>query len=467
MIGRPAIVERVTEWGLREDVIEKDYALGWVLWGIGSDPVLANGWVFKGGTCLKKCYVETYRFSEDLDFTVLPGGPADDAAVVEALQRMLARVQEASGIDFALRPPVVRSRPSGSSLEGRIYFRGPRGSPEAASIKIDLSTAEVVARPPVLRPISHPYPDALPAPAAVRSYSFEEVFAEKLRAMGERGRPRDLYDIVNLYWRPDFRQHAELVRSTLQEKCRTKGVPVPTLASVTAAQTRAELEAEWLNMLGHQLLALPPFEQFWGELPGLFDWLEGRSKPEELAAIAHDADEDPGWTPPPTIWTWGAGFSLETVRFAAANRLCVELGYRRDLRVIEPYSLRRSRAGHLLLHAIKTDSRQHRSYRVDKIESVRVTTRPFRPVYAVEFASMGPLSAPPTTLRTPKRRTATRPSSRSRPRRSTGTVYILECPSCGRHFRRMTRTTALNPHKNEYRERCYGRRGSIVDTDYE
>lgn len=64
------------------------------------------------------------------------------------------------------------------------------------------------------------------------------------------------------------------------------------------------------------------------------------------------------------------------------------------MRVIEPYSLRRSRAGHLLLHAIKTDSRQHRSYRVDKIESVRVTTRPFRPVYAVEFASMGPLSGP-------------------------------------------------------------------------
>ncbi len=32
-------------------------------------------WVFKGGTCLKKCYIETYRFSEDLDFTVLPGGP--------------------------------------------------------------------------------------------------------------------------------------------------------------------------------------------------------------------------------------------------------------------------------------------------------------------------------------------------------------------------------------------------------
>jgi len=285
--------------------------------------------------------------------------------------------------------------------------------------------------------------------------------------MGERGRPRDLYDIVNLYWRPDFRSHGELVRSTLEEKCRTKGVPVPTLAAVTAADTRAELVSEWQNMLGHQLLALPPFEQFWGELPGLFDWLEGRSQPAELAAIAFEADEDPGWSPPPTVWTWGTGFSLETVRFAAANRLCVELGYRHSVRVIEPYSLRRSRAGHLLLHAIRADARKHRSYRVDRIESVRVTTRPFRPVYAVEFASIGPLSALPTTRGLGTGRTTTRRSSRSGLRRSTGTTYILECPSCGRHFRRTTRATVLNAHKNEYGERCYGRRGSIIDMDYE
>jgi predicted nucleotidyltransferase component of viral defense system len=465
VIGRAAIVERVSEWGLREDVVEKDYVLGWTLWGIGTDPVLSNAWVFKGGTCLKKCYVETYRFSEDLDFTVLPDGPSDEADVVDALSRVLTRVQEASGIDFSIREPVVRSRPGATSLEGRIYFRGPRAAPGPASIKVDLSTAEVVVRPPVLRTISHPYPDALPGPAVVRSYSFEEVFAEKLRAMGERGRPRDLYDIVNLYWRPDLRQHGELIRSTLEEKCRTKGVAVPTMTLVAAAQTRAELESEWENMLGHQLPALPPFGQFWGELPGLFDWLEGKAEPEVPAAIALEPGEEAGWSPPPTVWTWGAGVSLETVRFAAANRLCVELGYQRSVRVIEPYSLRRSRAGHLLLHAVKADTRQHRSYRVDQIQSVRVTTRPFRPVYAIEFAAAGPMSAPSTARRSTGRTVGLARRS-SRPRRSTGTVYILECPVCRRQFRRTTRNTALNPHKNEYGERCHGRRGSIVATDY-
>ena len=42
-----------------EEVIEKNYVLGWMLWGIGGDPVLGDQWVFKGGTCLKKCYIET------------------------------------------------------------------------------------------------------------------------------------------------------------------------------------------------------------------------------------------------------------------------------------------------------------------------------------------------------------------------------------------------------------------------
>jgi predicted nucleotidyltransferase component of viral defense system len=45
------------------------------LWGIGQDNDLKISGFFKGGTSLKKCYLETYRFSEDLDFTVLPGAP--------------------------------------------------------------------------------------------------------------------------------------------------------------------------------------------------------------------------------------------------------------------------------------------------------------------------------------------------------------------------------------------------------
>jgi len=92
MISRFSLNVRVQEWGLREDVVEKDYVLGWILWGIGSEAALRERWVFKGGTCLKKCYVETYRFSEDLDFTVLEDGPIGPDDVLPILQSLLTRV---------------------------------------------------------------------------------------------------------------------------------------------------------------------------------------------------------------------------------------------------------------------------------------------------------------------------------------------------------------------------------------
>ena len=92
MITRADIVERASEWGLSEQTIEKDYVLSWLLWGLGRDPVLRDQWIFKGGTCLKKCYIETYRFSEDLDFSVLPGGPFRPDDVKEHLARVLEDV---------------------------------------------------------------------------------------------------------------------------------------------------------------------------------------------------------------------------------------------------------------------------------------------------------------------------------------------------------------------------------------
>ncbi|MHB8717448.1 MAG: nucleotidyl transferase AbiEii/AbiGii toxin family protein [Candidatus Dormibacteria bacterium] len=462
MITRADLVERVREWGLAEQVVEKDYILGWVLWGIGTDATLGHQWVFKGGTCLKKCYIETYRFSEDLDFTVLAGGVVAPEEVLPHLQRVLRRVADESGIDFSLQEPRFRLRPSGQASEGRVYYRGPQQTRQPASIKLDLAADELVVRPPVLREIAHPYPDALPQPGTIRCYSFEEVFAEKLRAMGQRGRPRDLYDIVNLFRRNDLRPHAELVRDVLVEKCRIRSVDVPTFESVAAAPHRAELESEWANMLGHQLPALPPLDQFLAELPDLFAWLHGQVEFPALAAIASEAGEDLSWTPPPTAATWHQGVPLEPVRFAAANRLCVALTYNGTIREIEPYSLRRTQDAHYVLHAVRADNGEHRSYRVDRIQRVEVTTRPFRPRYAVEFSGTGPLAAPPTR----------RSSGYSAPRSTTlqrshpGPVYILQCVRCGKEFRRRTRDRILRPHKSPDGYNCSGRRGYHVRTDY-
>ncbi len=71
MITKEEIKEVALVRGLRPHVIEKDYLLSWVLTGIYQHVSLKNNWIFKGGTSFKKCYFETYRSSEDLDFTVV------------------------------------------------------------------------------------------------------------------------------------------------------------------------------------------------------------------------------------------------------------------------------------------------------------------------------------------------------------------------------------------------------------
>ena len=66
---------------LGDKTIEKDYVLTWVLLAIANSPLRAR-LAFKGGTAIKKIYEPDYRFSEDLDFTVL-GEISDEAVIAE------------------------------------------------------------------------------------------------------------------------------------------------------------------------------------------------------------------------------------------------------------------------------------------------------------------------------------------------------------------------------------------------
>jgi len=468
VISRADLEERVGEWGLRHGVVEKDYVLGWLLWGIGSDELLGRTWAFKGGTSLHKCYVETYRFSEDLDFTVMPEGPVKAEELEPVLLAILGRVADASGLNFSQRPPLLKTHSSGKYTEGRVYYTGPLAAPQVAAVKLDLSSSEQVVRPTVFRKIAHAYPDELPGEATVRCYSFEEVFAEKIRAMGERGRSRDLFDIVNLFRRRDSALDAASLRAVLTDKCQTKGVPIPTLDSIRESIVYSELEAEWVQMLSHQLPALPPVKDFWDELPNLFAWLAGTLEEKTLGSMpvtaAEAADEEvvpetgQPWRPSARVQVWGQGVPLEVVRFAAVNHLLVNLRYNNSWRHIEPYCLRRTRAGNLLLHAVKSESGESRSYRVDKIQKVEATNVPFAPRYQIEFNSDGPLAAPQLSRRTATLSTVPSARPRAYPKvpYSAHGRYFITCPYCQKRFRRDTPDTRLNAHKTQWGSFCTG-----------
>lgn len=400
MIDRQELLELAREFSLRPNVVEKDYALGWLLFGIGQHPALKDAWIFKGGTCLKKCYFETYRFSEDLDFTLTNPAHLDEQFLVNVFREISEQVYERSGLEM---PPgmitfEVFQNPRGkTAAQGRMGYRGPVApGGDLPRIKLDLAHDEKVVLQPVRRTVHHSYSDTPPEGIEVTCYPYEEIFAEKMRALSERELPRDLYDVVHLYRHHEMRPDRHTVSRVIEEKCAFKGIPVPTLQALTREPQATEIRTEWSNMLAHQLPALPPFEDFWNELSRVFDWLAGTVEPTALERVRASPGviEDAQWNPPSAAQAWGMRVPLEVIRFAGANHLCVNLGYQGTRRAIEPYALRRTREGNLLLHARRVDNQQHRAYRVDEIESAEVLPQSFTPVYAVELTPAGPLHAP-------------------------------------------------------------------------
>jgi predicted nucleotidyltransferase component of viral defense system len=392
VISKQELLQARAEWQLDLGVIEKDYVLGWMLAAIAAEPALAESWVFKGGTCLRKCYHETYRFSEDLDFTIVDGGPEQPAELTEIFGRVASWLREQSGIELIIdeRTFVQRRNLRGKpTTQARISYRGPNPPPVPPKVKLDITSDEALVERPVSRRVVHPYGDG-PLPSnGVLSYSLTELAAEKTRALAERCRPRDLYDVVHVYRHPDLLGAGARVRRVLAEKCQHVGIEVPELETIRSSPYVQELEQEWENMLGHQLpRPLPPFESFWDALGSFFAWLGGAA-PRVLRRAELDRNLDPEWTPPRAITSWRIGVPLEIIRYAGANRLKVEVDYRAEQgrsgpRIVEPYSLRRTNDGNLLLFVVN-DYGKPRSYRVDRIAGVRPTDRTFTPRFIVEF----------------------------------------------------------------------------------
>ncbi|MEI8366599.1 MAG: nucleotidyl transferase AbiEii/AbiGii toxin family protein, partial [Parachlamydiaceae bacterium] len=134
--------------------------------------------------------------------------------------------------------------------------RGPV-SPQGKTIpriKIDLIADERVVMPPVFSNVYHPYTDEPTGGIQALTYTYEEAFGEKVRALAERTRPRDLYDVINLFRNAAERPAAAVLMNILRLKCEFKDIAVPCLGDLIVH--RPDLEASWQNMLGHQLPAL-------------------------------------------------------------------------------------------------------------------------------------------------------------------------------------------------------------------
>ena len=295
------------------------------------------------------------------------------------------------------------------------------------------------------------------------TYQFEELFAEKIRALVERTRPRDLYDIVFILENHTGETDLRLVRDVYERKCAAKGLAVARGAEILALAGQAgELRSEWENMLAHQLPELPPLDSVLSRLEALLGWVdvEAPAPAPTLPSVAVEIGSE--LVAPLGVTFWGGGSQIEVIRFAGANRLLVEFTYHAKHRVVEPYSLRRARTGNLLLYAWEQSAGHIKAFTVAEIRDARATRTPFSPRFVVELAAGGGLHIRPTAARAGLGRPSARPA---RPSGWHTPRYVFQCPQCMKEFRHAKNDPTLRRHRNSYGSLCPGRRGHLLRTE--
>jgi len=268
MITETELRRLAAQAGVDPMLQDLDYGIGWFVAGLFNQTRVAASAVFKGGTCLGKCYFPSYRFSEDVDVTLTSHWDEADAAV--AVQSIIAWSANSGGPDFAAAPPRVETVSDDygqESLEVRVYYRAALrwdGSPRA--IRLDMNRGEHLAFPIRMLPLLHPYSDAdrLGTPH-IPCYSLEEILCEKLRAIGGQRRfaiSRDIYDIYHLLRNGVTTQ---AIRHALPPKFAAKSLDPASLSVERLAARRAVFATDWRRRLAYLLPPVQPvtFDEAW------------------------------------------------------------------------------------------------------------------------------------------------------------------------------------------------------------
>lgn len=253
MISIGEIQKKALQLGVRDNQIEKDYILSWILYSLSKHENLSKTLAFKGGTLLKKVYFENYRFSEDLDFTLLSNN-LNYEQIHSRLQTIVDYAFEVAGIPLELLDVKESSK---KNMSFHIGYVGPLGGVKAKKrIKVDISMNEKLFFLPQLMKVFLNYSDQ--KGYQLLCYTLEEVLIEKLICVMQRMHPRDLYDIWYL-----LEIHEINVIFYLKEfktKCQIKGMNSKDFHK-KLDQKMPKYKASWQKSLSNQLKLLPEFSK--------------------------------------------------------------------------------------------------------------------------------------------------------------------------------------------------------------
>ncbi|MDI6892287.1 MAG: nucleotidyl transferase AbiEii/AbiGii toxin family protein [Actinomycetota bacterium] len=255
----PAEISKLSsKTGISDKTIEKDYILTWILIGLSSSG-LKDNLVFKGGTALRKIYIKNYRYSEDLDFTLINHLPKGE--ILQKFETIYDIARKSANIPMRFNR---REEEQEDSLTFYVNYSGPLGASLGRNeIKIDVTLKELLQFPTPSLSLLREYSDQ-PDDIEVKTYSLKEIAIEKVCSLlsSYRKEPRDVYDLWYLLKfglvDPAF------LAQPFEAKCEFK--------NLDSGNLKAQLDAKgltykklWDQRLRDQVAQLPHFEQVYRE----------------------------------------------------------------------------------------------------------------------------------------------------------------------------------------------------------
>lgn len=179
----------IVAWGAKvpwaeQRQVEQDLIICRALVALFSDDFLRHELCFRGGTALNKLHFPApLRYSEDIDLVRTTTGPI--GPVLDAVRGVLEPWLGKAGSDLTKIAPKLR-------------FRTPaEGGSGAIRLKIEINTREIDACDPT-REISFKVENPwFTGETTIVTYSPEELLSTKLRALLQRDKGRDLFDLAH------------------------------------------------------------------------------------------------------------------------------------------------------------------------------------------------------------------------------------------------------------------------------
>jgi uncharacterized protein len=253
MIKPKEIQQKAREAGVRDQQIEKDYILSWILKGIAEHERLKQILVFKGGTVLKKIYFEDYRFSEDLDFTLIDDS-ITNGQIFAWFGEIFEYIKEEANIPLEI---IDNNEHEDGGINFYISYTGPLGGQGSNKrVKVDISKSEKLEFAPVLKPAFITYSDI--EEHQLLCYRLEEVLVEKMRSVMQRMQARDFYDIW--YLLEENQMDVEFYLHEFAGKCAAKNLN-PADFPKKLAERLPSYKGRWQGSLKEQIQNLPNFER--------------------------------------------------------------------------------------------------------------------------------------------------------------------------------------------------------------